>query len=122
MADELRAQIKEIMQDCWNDWCTDTGCFPCDFKVSRGPRLEFHAGSWAGHVADGVIAMLSTRQHASADVPEGYVLVPIEPTKAMISAVKNWDMAYRGYDMNTPYYASAYKSMIGATAIPEGEK
>lgn len=65
--DLIRAKIMEIMQDCWNDWCADTGCFPCDFKISRGPRLEFNAGSWAGNVADYIILKIhQKKEHRSS--------------------------------------------------------
>lgn len=52
------------------------------------------------------------------DVPEGYVLVPREPTEEMQKAAEASDIAS---DFNYPWqYVELYKAMIAAA--PEGEK
>lgn len=54
------AIVEEALQDQWNDWCADTGCFPDDFQ-KKGRFLYFEAGKWAGHVGDQVENTLRRR-------------------------------------------------------------
>jgi len=49
-AGEQAGAVAEAMQDAWNDWCSDTGCFPDDFTL-KGKTITFKAGRWAASVA-----------------------------------------------------------------------
>lgn len=52
-------KLAEILQDRWNDWCADTGCFPGDFTMHR-KTLSFRAGTWAEYCANDIRALKST--------------------------------------------------------------
>jgi hypothetical protein len=45
-------QVRTAMQDCWDEWCADTGCYPDDFTIHPRKLLSFTAGPWAAHVAE----------------------------------------------------------------------
>jgi hypothetical protein len=49
---QWREKVAAVMQDAWNDWANDTGCFPSDFELHSGRRLSFTAGAWAWNIAD----------------------------------------------------------------------
>jgi hypothetical protein len=48
--ESTRDAVSKAMQDAWNDWCLDTGCFPDDFTLT-GKTITFEAGRWAASVA-----------------------------------------------------------------------
>lgn len=76
-------KIMEIMQSQWNEWCDDTGHFPDDFEWKGGNGiLSFEPSRWAKRVADDIIAEITPP--AASRVPEGWKLVPIEPTQEMM--------------------------------------
>jgi hypothetical protein len=46
-----RAMVVEALQDAWNDFTSDTGCFPECFKVIRGKLFaDFDQGHFASMV------------------------------------------------------------------------
>jgi hypothetical protein len=64
--DGARERVVQAMQSAWDEWVRDTGCFPGDFRVERGPKLFFEAGQWASLAADEILASLPT---PAGDVP-----------------------------------------------------
>lgn len=56
----------------------------------------------------------AARQHASAAIPEGFVLVPREPTEAMIQTGRTVSIGQDGV-------SNIYKAMIEAAAPAQGE-
>lgn len=103
-----RADIKEIMQDCWNDWVADTGCFPSDFEIQRGKKLEFNAGSWAGHIADCIL-------HRLKKTPT--------PTEAKRDVVKDIEtiIEYTGGDIHGFNRVLNAAAMCGYTLVRNGQ-
>jgi len=59
-------RITEIMQDAWNEWCDDTGCYPDDFEY-KNEQLFFDAGRWAYLIAERVV---NAAAHAAVIPPE----------------------------------------------------
>lgn len=47
-----REAVISLMAEVWDDFVSDTGCFPDDFTILPRRRLQFVAGRWAGMVAD----------------------------------------------------------------------
>lgn len=61
-------KITEIMQDAWNEFCDDTGCYPDDFEY-QNERLFFDAGRWAMLVAER-ISSLGAQPQKVVELPE----------------------------------------------------
>jgi len=61
-------KITEIMQDAWNEFCDDTGCYPDDFEY-QNEKLFFDAGRWAMLVAER-ISSLGAQQQKVVELPE----------------------------------------------------
>ena len=57
-------------------------------------------------------ALRALSQPEVAEVPEGFVLVPIEPTEAMIIAGDGWSITKRG-ELRT-----VYRAMLSAARLP----
>lgn len=54
--------VGQIMQDQWDDICSDSGCWPLDIQrlTNRGPvRLSFTPGHWASGIASALRLALS---------------------------------------------------------------
>jgi hypothetical protein len=47
-----REAVISLMAEVWDDFVSDTGCFPDDFTILPRRRLQFVAGRWAGMIAD----------------------------------------------------------------------
>jgi hypothetical protein len=47
-----REAVIRLMAEVWDDFVSDTGCFPDDFTILPRRRLQFVAGRWSGMVAD----------------------------------------------------------------------
>ncbi|CNF28010.1 Uncharacterised protein [Yersinia nurmii] len=59
--------ITEIMQEEWNEWCSDTGCFPGDFEWKGGNgTLSYEASRWSNRVADRIVKL-----HSASNPVEG---------------------------------------------------
>jgi hypothetical protein len=59
--------ITEIMQEEWNEWCSDTGCFPDDFEWKGGNgTLSYEASRWSNRVADRIVKL-----HSASNPVEG---------------------------------------------------
>lgn len=63
-------KITEIMQDAWNEFCDDTGCYPDDFEY-QNEKLFFDAGRWAMLVAER-ISSLGAQQQKVVELPESF--------------------------------------------------
>lgn len=110
--------VKDAMTDAWADICSDTGCWPADLKrVGKSPvRLEYRPAIWTESTAE----MAANRILALAAPAEGYVLVPVEPTEAMMRAGRaSDDQPSEGQDADL---AANYRAMIAAClpAAPTG--
>lgn len=53
---------------------------------------------------------------ALAVVPEGYALVPVEPTKAMLSAARDWSLKKYGQAVGNDGARGCYAAMLAADA------
>lgn len=63
MADD----VLRIMQEEWDEWCADTGCFPDDFEWKGGNgTLSFEASRWAARIVARV-SNLATPQPAHTE-------------------------------------------------------
>lgn len=58
-------KITEIMQDAWNEFCDDTGCYPDDFEY-QNEKLFFDAGRWAMLVAERISSLGAQQQKVVA--------------------------------------------------------
>lgn len=58
-------KITEIMQDAWNEFCDDTGCYPDDFEY-QNEQLFFDAGRWAMLVAERISSLGAQQQKVVA--------------------------------------------------------
>ncbi|MBC3945794.1 hypothetical protein H8S21_10695 [Erwinia persicina] len=64
-------KITEIMQDLWNEFCDDTGCYPDDFEY-QNEQLFFDAGRWAMLVAERISSLGAQ--------PQKHVVLPADRT------------------------------------------
>lgn len=90
-------------------------------------RLEF------GHVASNIEyckvhhewewqpLYLAPQAPPAAAVPEGYALVPVEPTEAMLNAARDWSLKKYGQAVGNDGARGCYAAMLAA-ANKEGDR
>ena len=82
----LKDIVSEAMQDKWNDWCADTGCFPDDFTWKGGNgTLWFQASKWASNVGEAIWHRLHAHL-TPAPIPEGLARLNYQHDLNMIEA------------------------------------
>lgn len=78
------------------------------------PSTDHYCGVWADVPDKLRAAIQSGNSGQPVTVPDGYVLVPVEPTVAMTEAL--WDEIHESRDMN-----NAYRAMLAAApTTPDG--
>lgn len=98
-SNEQREAIIRLMAEVWDDFVSDTDCFPDDFTILPRRRLQFVAGRWAGMVADALYgpngplttALAEARAEGrrqgleeGARTAEAYARVRIEPHASVL--------------------------------------
>ncbi len=90
----------------------------CITKWSESPP-----GPGAGEIADRInevvrdyarSAILADREKQAARVPEGYALVPVEPTGDMLRAGRLWDNLNEGFRRDRGHAEQSYAAMLAA--------
>lgn len=92
--------------------CTDLGL------VAEALGLDPDAGGAMPILS--VIADLKSLQPVSAAVPEGFKLVPIEPTQGMLEAARDWSLKQYGKPVGNDGANGCYQSMLAdAPQLPQ---
>lgn len=119
-------KIIEIMQDAWNEFCDDTGCYPDDFEY-QNEKLFFDAGRWAMLVAERISSLGAQQQKvvvSPADsIPDGYCfrLIPAEGTDAFRAACT---VAFEEFNRGTGpcgVFIAGHRAMLAAAPAPGGD-
>ena len=75
----------------------------------------FHSNYLSSRFMDNINFGWSAWQAATAQrVPEGFVLVPKEPTKAMLDSARDWSIKKYGKAVGNDGSSGCYKAMIEA--------
>lgn len=110
----LRDALQELVD---RDWRVVDRTIEIRF-ASHGQALRALRGAREAYRAVDVAGAASAPLYARAPIPAGYVLVPAEPTEAMVQAAGHIDLSYmpgqEGADR-----AAIYRAMIAAAQEPK---
>ena len=89
------------MREEFEKWCKSIG-FTLRISQSHGDyMLDYGAEQWSAWKA----------AHKAA-VPDGYCVVPIEPTRDMLDAARDWSHGKYGTPIGSDAAIGCYKSMV----------
>ena len=75
---------------------------------------EPHDTLWSYHDLPEKVRALKQAQQPAAAAPEGYALVPVEPTEAMLSAARDWSLKKYGQAVGNDGARGCYAAMLAA--------
>lgn len=101
---------------------------PEEKKMTEQERFEawfsenYHTHNWQFLMVDGIYQDKHTetcwKAWQAAQQKEGYVLVPVEPTNAMLVAARDWSVKKYGQAVGNDGASGCYKAMIAAAQEP----
>ena len=95
--------------------------------MAENPGIEFENGKYVYYGLDGRTAFAAVYisgawagwQAKANAVPEGFLVVPKEPTQAMLDSARDWSTKKYGKAVGNDGASGCYKSMLTASQEPK---